>query len=281
MYIKAYSFASHILRLESDTPVYNSNMFESFVCDPSCEADITVKIKHSAMPEKVGTLIFRDSVSEYYENGDTRYYYTSFPSISGSESLACRVTRNEEITLIVAGEYELWDSMVNFALNYTQLFYYKGIATMHCSCVEVNGKALLFAGDKHVGKSTQAALWSCFRGAKIINGDRIALSLSENGITAHGIPVCGSSGIALNESLEVEAIILPGKADVSTITRLDTAEAFKSVIGNLTYNQNDIVQLETALDFAQKIAEKVPVYSLMCTRDESAVKILEVQLWQS
>lgn len=280
MFTKSYCFAGYNVKLISDTPVYDSDLFSEFRREEASAPQMSISIIHSALPEKSGDPVFSDETSAYYVRDGKGFYYSAYPSGRGMKQLACRVTDGEKITLFVAEGQRLWDSLVAFAVNYTQLLFHRGIATAHSSCIEFNGKAVLFAGNKCVGKSTQAALWNRFRGAKIINGDRIALKPTENGLIAYGIPFCGSSGIAVNRALEVMAIVLPGKAGENSVSRLDAVSAFKAVLGNLTYNTEDMPQMKTALDTAEAAAEKIPVFELMCVPDESAVKILEEQLCQ-
>lgn len=280
MNTKAYCFAGCKIKLLSDTPVYDSKLFDDFRIDDfsETECDIEISILHSALPPKKGDLVFSDSISSYYIQDGKGYYYTAYPTFGGQTELSCRVTENDKITLYVTPGCELWDSLVAFAVNYTQLLFWLGTATMHSSCIEVDGKAVLFAGDKGAGKSTQAELWSRYRSAQIINGDRIALKVSQNGVTAYGIPFCGSSKIALNRVLDVKAIVLPCKSNTEFVQRLGTIDAFKRLIGNFTYNSEDPVQTNTAIDIVKHIAENVPVFCLMCRPDENSVKMLEEQL---
>lgn len=282
MNTKHYHFAGCNVRLISDTPVYDSNLFENFRCKEfsKAECDIEISIFHSALPLKNGNPVFFDETCAYYREDGKGYYFASYPTAQGIKEFACRITEGDTVTLLVVPGQKLWDSLVAFAVNYTQLLFEKGIGTMHASCIEVNGKALLFAGDKGVGKSTQAALWNRYRGAQIINGDRIAIRTEESGIIACGIPFCGSSKIAVNKSLGVKAVILPGKAAENSLVRLSTVDAFKQVLGKLTYYPEDVIQLTAAADIAKRIAETVPVYQLLCRPDESAVILLEEQLCQ-
>lgn len=278
MFHKNYAFSGCSVELISDTPVYDSALFANFRDGADTEERLVITVIHSELPERVGVPVFSDETSAYHIENGKGYYFTFYPSETGTRPLACRVTQNEEITLLVVPGQKLWDSLVAFAVNYTQLLLYRGFATLHSSCVEVNGKALLFAGNKGVGKSTQAALWNRFRGARIINGDRIAVKPDKTGLTAYGIPFCGSSAIALHETLAVKAIVLPVKAETQTVSRLSPFDAFKAVLGNLTYNVEDISQLDPAIGIAERIAKEVPVYRLLCVPEKSAVEILEEEL---
>jgi hypothetical protein len=59
----------------------------------------------------------------------------------------------------------------------------RGIVPMHASAVQVDGRAVLFAGDAWAGKSTTAAAFA-MRGYAVLSDDIVPLSLSDGGVTA-------------------------------------------------------------------------------------------------
>ena len=148
----------------------------------------------------------------------------------------------------------------------------------HCSCIEHNGRAILFTAPSGTGKSTQAELWKQYRGARIINGDRAAVRLAEGDLLAEGIPFAGSSQYCENESLPIEAIVYLDQAPVTTIRKLRGYEAFSRVWEGVSVDTWDREDLESVSYVVQKIAERIPVYHLPCTPDESAIVALEEAL---
>ena len=86
------------------------------------------------------------------------------------------------------------------AIDLPSMLMKKGVGIIHCSFIEHNGKAILFVGDKQVGKSTQAALWNKYENTDTINGDRAAISYDNGIFYANGIPFCGTSKICKNKA---------------------------------------------------------------------------------
>ena len=56
----------------------------------------------------------------------------------------------------------------------------KDAMVLHCSVLKVKSGVILFSGPSGIGKSTQAGLWTKYRKARVINGDRTLLK-KENG----------------------------------------------------------------------------------------------------
>lgn len=86
---------------------------------------------------------------------------------------------------------------------------------VHASLVEMPGQGgVMFVGRSGIGKTTQARLWEQFRGAEIINGDKVFLTLDEDGrgVTAHGSPWCGSSPYKLNRATPLRGIVVLDQA---------------------------------------------------------------------
>jgi hypothetical protein len=148
----------------------------------------------------------------------------------------------------------------------------------HCSYIDVDGRAVLFTAPSETGKSTQAELWRSLRGARIINGDRAAVRLVEGTVLAEGIPFAGSSCYCENRSLPVEAIVYLRQAPQTTVTRLRGYEAFSRIWEGISVNTWDKTDMELVSRAVQQIAERIPVYCLACTPDESAVTTLEQAL---
>jgi len=145
----------------------------------------------------------------------------------------------------------------------------------HCAFIEHNGKAILFTAPSGTGKSTQAELWSRYRGAEVINGDRAAVRLSDGILLAEGIPFAGSSQYCKNRSLPIEAIVYLGQAPETTIRKLRGYEAFSKIWEGVSVDTWDREDMENVSQLVQKAAQTIPVYHLPCTPDESAVIVLE------
>ena len=120
---------------------------------------------------------------------------------------------------------QIWQS-INLPFQLLQ----RGIFTLHSAAVQTRFGAILFCGRSGIGKSTQANLWKEYENALILNGDRCAVGFVDGAANAFGLPFCGTSGICLNFSLPIAAIISLGQAPENRITRLSGVRALRAII---------------------------------------------------
>ena len=146
---------------------------------------------------------------------------------------------------------------------------------MHASAVSWNGQGLVFTAPSGTGKTTQAELWARYKGAKILNGDKVFLKQEEDAIHAWGSPWKGSSPYALNESAPLKAIVVLRQAKENTIRRLDTLEAMELFVPHVFFPKWDEKCEQAVLDFLDVVMSQTPIYLLCCRPDEEAVELTE------
>ena len=146
---------------------------------------------------------------------------------------------------------------------------------LHASYIDVNGEAILFTAPSGTGKSTQAALWCNLRGAELINGDRAAVTVGENGVFACGVPYSGSSPVRKNVTCPLNAVVFLSQAKETTIHRLEGMAAFRKIWEGCSVNTWDPEDMNLCARAVMNMLSHVPVYHLACTPDDSAVRILE------
>lgn len=278
MYKRTYKFPGLALCVESEEQISGNANFERFLTDEA-EAHGHITVRRSPLPQ----------LGEGKQNGRYRrmkhggreYYYTAFfdPAEGGYRDYAC-LARGETEELYIDHCGGLWDSMIIDALDIPDRLLEAKAAFLHSSFITVGGEGILFAGNKQVGKSTQAALWSKYRGALTVNGDRAVIRLEGGGVRAYGSAFCGSSGIALDENAPVKAIVLLGQASENTVTPVPAPEAFRELLGKMTYDTSVQSSVEAAAAIAAEAVARVPVVRLVCTPDERSVEALEAALWR-
>ena len=273
---KKYSFCNCVIEIKHNGPIAEKNNYGIFATDNET-VDFVVDVENvSYLPSKEGVRLFSEELHEVYFDGENRKTYSAFP-VSRDESVdfACRVN-NEK--LYISFRDEINEFLVFEGLRLSELLLLKGIGILHCSFIEVNGEAILFAGDKQVGKSTQAALWEKYASATIINGDRAGLFIKDGKVTAGGVPYCGTSGICKNRQLPVKAIVCLSKGTENKIEKLSPLSAFMFLMGKFAYNTWDVSDVNSITGLLTEIVEKIPVYSYSCLKDESAVKYLSERI---
>lgn len=143
---------------------------------------------------------------------------------------------------------------------------------LHASCVELNGRSVIFTGDSGIGKTTQAKLWQKHLGAEIINGDKIFVR-DINGFHACGLPWKGSSEFCLNKKTSLAGIVVLRQSKENRLTLLGDSAAEK-LLTHVFLPHWDSRCLDSALNIFERIIENVPVYLLECRPDEEAVRLV-------
>ena len=156
----------------------------------------------------------------------------------------------------------------------TLLLQHKGLL-LHASLIEYRGIALAFTGPSGVGKSTQADLWHRCAGAHILNGDRAALRKLPHGWQAYGSPHAGSSGIYINGSAPLKALIVLRQGKENNLQPLGYTEALHCLYQELTVHHWERDFVAAATDLCLDLLENIPVYLLECRPEESAVQLLK------
>lgn len=274
MQVKKYLFCNCALELKLNEPVLQERYFCNFL-DEFQKPDYSFEvIKGDFLPEKTGACIFDNGENSVYIDGNLEKNYSSH--LTGkdrfSRDFACRVSDGR---LYISEEHQLNEYSVFEGLRLPELLLSKGVGILHCSFVEYEGQAILFSGNKQVGKSTQAALWEKYKKTLTVNGDRAGLYFKDNVLFAGGIPYCGMSDICENKNMPVRAIICLSQGTENTIKRLSFFDSFIALLGQFHYNTWDKNAVNNITSLASSIVENVPVYGYSCRKDESAVSFLE------
>ncbi len=145
---------------------------------------------------------------------------------------------------------------------------------VHSSALIYDGGAYLFSADSGVGKSTHTKLWLNAFGDKvhIMNDDKPVVRLYDDRAVAYGTPFDGGSGIALNESYPLKAIIFVERGEENSVRVPDS----KEIIQKLYFQTARMVNRKTAekmlLNF-EKLLTLTKFFVLTCNTDISAVYV--------
>lgn len=276
MQVKKYIFCGCAVEIKHTAPIMQRFNYSRFLSDFD-KADFSFEvIECNSLPEKKGKCLFDGELNSVYSDGETSKIYSAFPV---GESLvadfACKLN-NERLYLSSPRKTD--EFLVFEGLRLPEILLSKGIGLLHCSFIEVDGQAILFAGDKQVGKSTQASLWEKYGSATVINGDRAGLFIRDGKAFAGGVPYCGTSGICVNKTMPVRAVICLSQGTENKLERLSSVSAFMFLLGKFAYNTWDSVAVNAISDLLTTIVENVPVYSYSCLKDDSAVKYLSERI---
>ena len=165
------------------------------------------------------------------------------------------------------------DKLENFALSgdFNRKVIGHGVMLVHSSALVYDGGAYLFSADSGVGKSTHTKLWLNAFGDKvhIMNDDKPVVRLYDDHAQAFGTPFDGGSGIALNESYPLKAIIFVERGEENSVHIPEN----KEIIQKLYFQTARMVNRETAekmLVNLERLLHLTKFYVLTCNMDISA-----------
>lgn len=274
---KFYRVCQQNIELITRAPVEEIADWEKFEV-PACEPDIRIHCaKVSQLPPRCGE--YKPSGDDFCVRDISICVERRFVAAGKDASLAqYKLSNSPQCEVAVTDS--MWDALMDrrymwpvCALPY--LLAMKNAIVVHASYIEFGGEGIIFSAPCGTGKSTQAALWEKHRGAQIINGDKCAITADSMGVTVHGVPFAGSSGICNNVSLPLKAIVVLKQAPQNSVKRLSGAHAVKALTENVYHDMATAAESAVLMSLVMDITEKTPIYELACTPDECAVQELE------
>lgn len=159
------------------------------------------------------------------------------------------------------------------AAFYSGLLYFGGFM-LHSSAVVMDGKAYLFTADSGTGKSTHTSLWRKAFGerAQILNDDKPAIRIGENGIFACGTPWSGKTDLNINKIVPIGAIGFLERSKENWIERKTGGEVLGKLLKQ-TVRPPEEKEMDALLRYVDIVLKEVPVYSLGVNMTEDAAKM--------
>lgn len=146
---------------------------------------------------------------------------------------------------------------------------------LHASYVDIGGEAVLFTGPSGIGKSTQAGLWARYAGAQVINGDRAVLRKQQGRWHVFGYPSCGTSGISINRTMPLKAIVVLSKANENRVEKISAGEKVRALVSATELYPWDSEEIDIAFNIARNLAMDIPILKLCCRPDQEAVEVMK------
>lgn len=158
-----------------------------------------------------------------------------------------------------------------FGSKYYSYLITRGGLLLHSSCVVYNGYSYLFSAPSGTGKSTHTQLWlKKFEDAKILNDDKPAILIEEDGIYAYGTPFSGKTDLNLNEKYPIKGIIFLNRGETNSICEMDVKKAIYSILSQ-TVRPTVSSYMDKVLDYIDTIVNNIPIYELYCNISLDAV----------
>ncbi len=291
---KTYNYNIGGVHFRLEAPEFGESQTLAIFAEPASSADVSYRISFAEKPEAPeGMPVYRETLREYYaqkgglctvflDEHDDSVLLTDVPAASmlpvdasadasGSPAGTCcrKISLRESVREVLG---------TNLILKIMdiprKIIDFDGIF-LHASYVDAGGEALLFTGPKQIGKSTHAALWEKYRGAEVVNGDRVLLRKKEGRWHAFGSPYCGTSDICKNRTLPVKAIVIIDGDLPVPVQKAGVRRALGALLDGCSYDTWNKEQMTKVTDICSNIISEIPFYVLKRVADESAVRALE------
>lgn len=164
---------------------------------------------------------------------------------------------------------------------------------LHGVFMEYRGKGIVLSAPSQTGKSTHAALWVRDGECEIINGDNCVIRrdmtgnaegekagggeypTEDAGYLVCGLPWCGSSGIFLNKTLPLEAVVFLEQSSRNEAYEITQEEAFYRYYQRCFRPEWDITLTERLTAAISDLVSSSKSYVLRCRPDQEAVEVLK------
>lgn len=169
---------------------------------------------------------------------------------------------------------ELAEYMLVGNTFYKGLLKYNG-CLLHASSVVIDNEAYLFSAPCGTGKSTHTSLWMKYLKDKnpyILNDDKPAIRIMEDGIYAYGTPFSGKYDISENKRAKLKGICFIEQSKINFIRKVEPKEAIK-LFFEQTQRHLDEEYMLKFFDILDTILKEIPIYKLYCDMSEEAVQL--------
>ena len=181
--MKKYQIADFIFGIHMEESLEIPENFKKFLIDTDEEVQVEYFLEIvDKLPELDGECVSQRIDLKVYKKDNLEYRRMNFMGMEESYGQYEEISQ-DQVKLYLKREFV---HMINVDTVFVSLFAMekrmlaKDAMVLHCSVLKVKSGVILFSGPSGIGKSTQAGLWTKYRKARVINGDRTLLK-KENG----------------------------------------------------------------------------------------------------
>jgi hypothetical protein len=171
----------------------------------------------------------------------------------------------------------------NVILRYVNLQMLRRFDAMvvHAGALVYRGKAWLFTAPPGTGKSTHLRLWLETMGeeARILNGDKPFLRLTEQGLTVYGSPWQGKENYGFPGAYPLGGIYLLRRGTENAVAPLSANEALMPLLDATFFAELGMERVKV-LELFNAACARVPVAELRCTISHRAVDAVRLHMEQ-
>lgn len=280
-----YRIADLTLKIDAPQELLYKNLDDFYIADVD-NPDMAISIQETdRQPEPATSSIYKNKyLTVYKQEKGYRYFYELSEALPGettfSETGSCAMyadidVETREAVISYSGTNLLFirDSLF-FAIRdvFFLLALYKGRIPIHSSSIIYREKAILFAAEAGVGKTTHTNMWRQMYRSEVLDGDVTMLYASSEGVLAYGLPWCGTSGLYQNSTLPLGTVVFLAKGPSNEIREYSYFESFVNLCARSFAPNFDKSLVSKSSELAKRICQHGNCLFYKCTPAKEAVE---------
>ena len=215
-----------------------------------------------------------DTIVDLLDDGGYQYI---IKNINGADCCMLQTDKDfKHCKCALNGNYNMRSFGLNNALML--IFAFAGsrqdTLLIHASLVRKNGYGYAFIAKSGTGKSTQVSLWlRHIEGCDLMNDDNPIIRVIDGQHYIYGSPWSGKTPCYRNVKAKFGAITRIDRATSNSIERLNTIEAFASLLPACSSMKWDKDIFNRICDTITRIIESTNIYTLHCLPNQAAAEV--------
>ena len=231
--------------------------------------NVTIELAGTKIALNVLYLQSVNKVSDFVSDGECTLSYSS------SEM---RIIEEKDFLKSKAPnlKFKDWEYEINSIFrDLTRILFEQGIIVFHGVTVVMNNEGYLFTAPSGTGKSTHANLWldTFSKKARILNGDKTLLKISNNVLYAYGSPWKGKENIGYNGHVRIKAICHIKRSSINSIQEVTAPQDALPWFLQQTVLKDKNNFLRDIIQWYKRIAGSISCYDLYCNISRESVLI--------
>jgi hypothetical protein len=274
-----FKIANLVVAFDGPRQLLHPSLFD-FSCDVQPAAQIIHLIFEPPSTRETGYILICTNEITICEN-ETHYLFY-YPDALGL--LECRLTKDgTQADFYCTSQFSrTLIERIFHAIRFTFLIKAQahGLFAIHSASLLYKERAWLFSGSSGTGKSTHTALWQKLFQTSALNGDLNLIGIVNNQPYIYGIPWCGTSGIYTHLNYPLGGVVFLKQHSIDEVVSLSEDEKQLFLTHRMISPTWKPDMLDKNLSFASRLADRIQVFCLNCTKEDSAAILIKQEIDQ-
>ena len=282
--------ADIVFVIESYPDEYTKQTFKNYIIPNGNYPDavsVECSLTEDIISEPSGTLLTKRDTSNWYMDDEGSYTLTfSDPEEDVLCALLSYNNNTSHAKLLLLDSNKLYGTDTEFFLfNVLQYMFrlalvFKGGFTIHASSIINDGYGIAFSAQSGTGKSTHTGLWQkVYPDTILLNDDGPSVRKKDGIWYIYGTPWAGTTGINVNTSAPLKALVFLERSEINTIRTLSALESIRRIFEAIIHPVSDELMSIVLASVSSFITEST-LCVLACNMTDDAPKTVKQYLYK-